>query len=175
MRSILKDKKGVSPVIGVILMIGVTITLAGSVYIMAGTYIGMAEGEPEIVNVEVDIVADGISEYSEENTVVHRYSGVKIDIISGIFDWGNYKVLVNSKRVFTVPSNVVPVGSVPDASTDPGPTNFGRSQAGEHQWFTENGYREDFMPMKTGTPYNVKIINIQTNQLVWENDIESTR
>jgi len=174
MRSFKVNKKGVSPVLGVLLMIGITVVLSGSVYLMSNSYIGDAGGEPEIVNVMVNIDANGVSEYGpEDQTVVHRYSGVSVEIISGTFDWSEYKFLVNSRRVFTVPTNAVSHGQIPDASMEPQPWNSGKSSAGEYQWFTENGYRDDFQPMRAGSTYNVKIVNIETNQLVWENDIEA--
>lgn len=176
MKTLKKDDSGVSPIIGVILMIGLTVILSGSVYVMSTAYINQAGDEPEIVNVVVDIDVDGVTEYSgEDRTTAHTYSGVSIEIISGTFDWSNYKVLVNSKRVFTIPSSSVPLGSIPDASSDPPPQNSGTSRAGQYQWFTEYGYREDLLPMKVATEYTIKIVNIQTNQLVWENDIMSHR
>lgn len=167
-----EDNNGVSPVIGVILMVSITIILAGSVYLISNSYINDAGGEPEIINIRVDIDVNGIEERSsEDGTLVHTYSGIHIDVISDTFDWENYKIIVNSKRVFTIRSNSVNVGEVPDASSDPAPENWGKTNAGGNQWFTEHGYRDDLLPMRIGGEYSVKVVNTATNTLVWQNTI----
>jgi len=74
-------------------------------------------------------------------------------------------------RVFTVPSKVISHNQVPDASDDPGPKNKGKTPVGITQYFTEEGYRDDFAPMVKGESYNVVIVNIRDNQVVWSGDV----
>ncbi len=165
MKSITKDIRGVSPVIGTLLMIAITVSLSGTVYIMTSQYTDMAQGGPEIVNIKVSLYAKGIKETDPDGTPNdHTYSGLKIEIISNSMLWSKYKVLLDAEKVFTIPFKYIAEGTIPDANDDPEPENYGRTFAGEEQWFSEEGYRNDFLPLTAGKYYVNPLISPQWAQ-----------
>jgi len=169
------DRSGVSPVIGVLLMLTLTVMLSGSVWLAVNTYASDAEGGPEIVNVRVSIETSGIREVSDDGTPTGRtYSGLRIEVISGTYEWQRYKVLVDGKKMFTVGSELIREGSVPDGNSEPAPLNYGVSQAGEVQWFTEDGLRSDLSPLMRLNEYDVRIVNLGTDSMVWQREVLAT-
>ena len=169
-----KDIEGVSPIVGTLLMIAITVSLSGSVYLMASNYQNMAHGGVEIVNIRVSVHTKGIQEvYSDGTPTGHTYSGLKVEVMSKSFQWGHYKVILASEVVFTVPSSTVLVGEIPDANDEPAPYNYGGTFAGGEQWFSEEAYRNDLLPLTYGTYYDVRIVNINTNSLVWRGEVRA--
>ena len=175
MRSIKMDTEGVSPVVATLLMISITVTLAGTVFLTASYYQSMAEGEPEIFVVDVDIQEDGLEEiYGDGGPTGHTYSSLSVSSTHRTIKWERYKVMIDGERVFTVTSRQLTANQVPDASDDPGPTNSGRTSPGMVQYFTEEGYRDDFRPLETGKTYHVVIVNINEQNVVWMGDVTAS-
>jgi flagellin-like protein len=174
MRHIEVEDKGVSPVIATVLMLGITVTLASTVFLISGEYISMADGGPEMFIVDVEIDHDGIREAgSEGRGDGHTYSALMIESTHRMIDWSEYKATVDGSKIFTVPSKVISHNQVPDASDDPGPKNKGKTPVGAIQYFTEEGYRNDYEPMVKGDTYEVVIVNIEDNRVVWSGDIRA--
>jgi flagellin-like protein len=168
------DDSGVSPIIATLLMIGITVTLASSVFLLSNEYMEMAEGEPELFMIEVELDSDGIIEAgSEGRGPEHTYSAVKIESINRMIDWSKYKVTVDGGKVFTVPSRMISQNQVPDASDDPGPRNSGKTPVGEIQYFTEERFRDDLESMVKGQTYRVIIVNLAENRVVWSDDVRA--
>ncbi len=168
MRSIKIDEEGVSPVIATILMIGITVVLAGSVFLISGYYTSLAEGEPEIFVVDVEIDPTGIEEIdSDGGSTGHTYSTLKISSTHKVINWEKYKVTIDGERVFTIPDSKITATNVPDASDDPAPVNSGKTLVGNDQYFTEESYRDDYRPLTQGTSYYVVVVNLDDNRVVW--------
>ncbi len=135
----MKKNDGVSPVIAVILMVAITVVLAGVVFLWAQSFTDDADGGVETINVKAS--ADG----SDDDLV--------FEVISGTMKWDDYKILIN-------------------ATTEVTTTAALESSAGEMATFTAAAGPPSFF---TGTiEYNVRIINIADNAVVWEDDIIAT-
>ena len=132
MKALKKNDMGVSPVIAVILMVAITVVLAGVVFLWAQSFTDDSGGTVETMNVK--------------GTIDDSAETLSLEVISGTYTWGDYKVLVNG--------------------TDELTTATASSSAGETVSFTEAGYTFD-----VGYSYNIKIINIADNKVVWENNI----
>jgi flagellin-like protein len=172
MRHIKLDEKGVSPVIATVLMLGITVTLASTVFLISGEYIEIAGGGPEIFIVDIELDPDGIREAgSEGRGEGHTYSAVVITSTHRMIDWSDYKVTVDESKVFTVPSKVISRNQVPDASDDPSPVNKGKTPVGLSQYFTEEGFRNDYQPLMKGEKYDVVIVNIDDTSVVWSGEV----
>ncbi|MGA1820371.1 MAG: archaellin/type IV pilin N-terminal domain-containing protein [Thermoplasmatota archaeon] len=168
------DDRGVSPVVATLLMIGLTVSLAGSVYVMTIKYSDMAEGKPEIFVCDMEIDVDGVIEVDANGRLTgHTFSALMVSPLHRMIDWANYKVTLEGEMVFTVPDRYITSGQVPDASDDPGPTNSGRTIVGDTKYLTEEGLRNDFNPLKKGGKYDVVIVNIKENRVVWSGDVKA--
>ncbi len=132
MKAMKKNDMGVSPVIAVILMVAITVVLAGVVFLWAQSFTDDSGGTVETMNLK------GTIDDSEEE--------LSLEVISGTYSWDDYKVLVNGTD---------PLTTTVDSS----------SSAGETALFTGS------VTFDVGNSYNIKIINIADNKVVWENDI----
>lgn len=130
MKAMKKNDLGVSPVIAVILMVAITVVLAGVVFLWAQSFTDDAEGGVETINVKGSL----------DDSANELY----LEVISGTLEWADYKIMVN--------------GTTQLSTTDTS------SSAGSTATFTDMDY-------VVGTEYNVKIINIADNKVVWEDDI----
>ncbi|MGA1872155.1 MAG: archaellin/type IV pilin N-terminal domain-containing protein [Thermoplasmatota archaeon] len=174
MRNLRSDDAGVSPVIATIILIGITVSLAGTVYLMTDNYSKMAGDKPEIFVADMEIDVDGVIEVDAEgHPTGHTYSALVVSPIHRHIEWGDYKVTIDGERVFTVMDRHVTSTQVPDASDDPSPVNSGRTVVGAEQYLTEEGYREDFRPLQRGGIYYVVIVNLVENEIVWKGDVRA--
>ncbi len=155
----MKKNDGVSPVIAVILMVAITVVLAGVVFLWAQSFTDEAGGGGEILNVRGTIDANGFADDTPDS-----YSGLEIEVISGTVSWSEYKVTIEGVQVYTETQAAALTAA-----------NAGSSSAGESQWFTIATYEVVAgTPLVAGTEYNVKIVNIGDNVVVWEDDIIAT-
>ncbi|MGA1793782.1 MAG: type IV pilin [Thermoplasmatota archaeon] len=88
MKALKKNDLGVSPVIAVILMVAITVVLAGVVFLWAQSFTDDAGGDVEKMNVK------GVIDDSDDDLI--------IEVISGKITWGNYKVTVDGSQLTTV-------------------------------------------------------------------------
>lgn len=134
MKAMKKNDMGVSPVIAVILMVAITVVLAGVVFLWAQSFTNETGGTVKALNLK------GSLDDSDEE--------LSLEVISGTIVWSDYKVLVNGTTQLS--------------------TSAGTSNAGETATFTDATSTIDFA---AGTSYNIKIIDIAENKVVWEDDI----
>jgi flagellin-like protein len=135
MKALKKNDLGVSPVIAVILMVAITVVLAGVVFLWAQSFTDDAGGGVETINVK------GVIDASDAD--------LSIEVVSGTYTWSDYRVLVD--------------GAVQINTTTT------ESSAGETAVYTADG--TGTWTVAAGEEYNVKIINIGDDKVVWEDDI----
>ena len=128
----LKKNDGVSPVIAVILMVAITVVLAGVVFLWAQSFTDDADGGVDTINVKAN--ADGSDD------------ALYFEVISGTMKWDDYKILTTTAGL--------------------------ESSAGEKATFAGAAGADSFFS-KT-IEYNVRIVNIADNAVVWEDDIIAT-
>ena len=134
MKSLVKKDAGVSPVIAVILMVAITVVLAGVVFLWAQSFTDESNTTVETINVK--------------GTIDDSAETLALEVISGTYTWANYRVTIDGTVVTTV-----------DVSTSAGGTVT----------FTDPDILVDNFIV--GTSYNVKIVNIAEDKVVWEDDI----
>jgi flagellin-like protein len=156
MKAMKKNVLGVSPVIAVILMVAITVVLAGVVFLWAQSFTDEAGGGGEILNVKASIDVNGLTGASGG-----PYSLVTVEVISGSVDWSQYKITVDGVQIYDVAT----------LATNPDITNGESASAGDSEYFSIAAWST---PLAAGTEYNVKIVNIGENALVWEDDIIAT-
>ena len=156
MKAMKKNTLGVSPVIAVILMVAITVVLAGVVFLWAQSFTDEAGGGGEILNVKGSIDANGLVDGTPTT-----YTVLTIETISGTVDWSLYKVTVGGVQVYDVAS----------LTTTPDTSNGLTASAGDSTYFSVAAWTT---LLTAGTEYNVKIVNIGENALVWEDDIIAT-
>ena len=132
MKNLTKKDTGVSPVIAVILMVAITVVLAGVVFLWAQSFTDESDSTVDTMNVK------GSIDDSDET--------LTLEVISGTYSWDDYRVTVDGTIVTTT------AGSS---------TSAGGSAV----------FSEALTTFDVGTEYNVKIVNIAEDQLVWEDDI----
>ena len=160
MKAMKKNTLGVSPVIAVILMVAITVVLAGVVFLWAQSFTDEAGGGGEILNVKGSIDVNGFAD-NTATPVEHVHSVLTIETISGTVDWSLYKVTVGGVQVYDVAS----------LTTTPDTSNGLTASAGDSTYFSVAAWTT---LLTAGTEYNVKIVNIGENALVWEDDIIAT-
>jgi len=133
MKAMKKNDMGVSPVIAVILMVAITVVLAGVVFLWAQSFTNEAGGTVRSLNVKGSIDAGN--------------SELQLEVISGTITWADYKILVDGSEVSGA--------SVNETS----------SSAGETAHYYSHG------SFSVAQSYNVKIVDIAENKVVWEDDI----
>ncbi|MFW3145796.1 MAG: hypothetical protein ACMUIE_03175 [Thermoplasmatota archaeon] len=172
MKKVFRDDEGSSVVIATLLLVSLTVLMAGALYLISVQYTDMDENTPEIMNIKVSISSMGITELDGSGSETGLfYSALIIENREGVIDWSEYRITVASEQVFSVPSDTLQRSDVPDASDDPAPHNSGRTSAGGAQYFTEEDYRSDFHPLTKGSTYLVRIINVNRNAVVWVDDV----
>lgn len=172
MRKIFRDNIGSSVVIATLLLVSLTVLMAGALYLVSVQYTDMSDSTAEIMNIKVSISSMGITEVDGSGAETgFFYSALIIENREGYLDWSEYRITVASEQVFTVPSDTLQRSEVPDASDDPAPRNSGRTSAGGAQYFTEEDHRSDFHPLQKGSTYIVRIVNVNRNAVVWVDDV----
>jgi flagellin-like protein len=86
MKALKKNDMGVSPVIAVILMVAITVVLAGVVFLWAQSFTDDAEGGVETVNVKASLYEDTAAALDK----------IEIEVISGTMTWSEYTVTIES-------------------------------------------------------------------------------
>ena len=137
MKAMKKNDMGVSPVIAVILMVAITVVLAGVVFLWAQSFTNEAGGTVRSLNVKGSIDAS-------EDTL-------SLEVISGTITWSDYNILID--------------GTLQSTWATSTPTT---SSAGETAVWDDDGTNIDFTAAQS---YNVKIVDIAENKVVWEDDI----
>ncbi|MBN1389852.1 MAG: type IV pilin [Candidatus Thermoplasmatota archaeon] len=155
MKAIRKNDMGVSPVIAVILMVAITVVLAGVVFLWAQSFTDDAGGDVETLNIRGEIDVNGLTVSSVD------YSCLSLEVISGKIDWTKYKVTIETTVVYT------------SSTTAIGTANTGESNAGDTAFFSATTLTGTDA-LVSGTEYSVKIVNIGDNKVVWDNDIIAT-
>lgn len=137
------NDSGVSPVIAVILMVAITVVLAGVLYLWVSSLADTDEGA-ETLNVKAEAYAD--SNVADVDKVV-------IEVIGGTITWGDYKVTVAGEQWYTATAS----GSAGDSVT----------------FYDEGaGAPADAEPgFDVGNELTIKIVNLGDNKVVWEKDL----
>ncbi len=141
----MKKNDGVSPVIAVILMVAITVVLAGVVFLWAQSFTDDADGGVETVNVKA-------AAYDNDDAgPPATFDYITFEIVSGTYDFDDYRVTLDG-------TTLTVVGATTEFS------------AGESVSF-ENNAADLFEPSDS---VDIKIINIADNKLVWEDDVIAT-
>ncbi|WP_048050772.1 type IV pilin [Methanosarcina soligelidi] len=154
-----KNDKAVSPVIGVVLMVAITVILAAAI----GSSVfgqGTSESAPQA---NLDIEAAGI--ISSNSTAIIKIEHLGGDPIN--FDTTKVMASVNggNSQPITAALGTVTVGDIKtlylidDAST-----------ANPKEALKDNSGTSP-VPMKSGNTVNIKIIDIKTSQLICDKDV----
>ncbi|MCU0799371.1 MAG: type IV pilin [Candidatus Thermoplasmatota archaeon] len=150
-----KNDMGVSPVIAVILMVAITVVLAGVVFLWAQSFTNEAGGTVKNLNVRGDIDANGIVVAGPV-----YYPVLTIEVISGKIVWSDYKVTINGVSVWDVADLVTAPETIAAG------TNTVTSNAGDTAYFSHST-----LAVTSGTEYSVKVVHIKENKIVWEANI----
>ena len=132
-------KDGVSPVIAVILMVAITVVLAGVVVLWVTRLSKTEEEGPEMLTLDVKLYDSTTNDYME----IYNNGG-------GEINWANYKITIDG----------TPIAN----------TLSGTTEVGEKVTFT-NGTDNVSISVTAGQTYTVKVVNIVTNKVVWEQEI----
>ena len=145
MKRVLRERDGVSPVIAVILMVAITVVLAGVVYVWAQSFTDEIREEPDYFNVRVYITTDEDSPPSQL---------LRVELIEGRILWSSFSVKVE---------NVVLATSTEE------------DRAGDQEIFVIPDSTSSGIDVSVGNPYTVKIISIDFNSIVFNDDIICSR
>jgi flagellin-like protein len=137
-----KDRKGVSPVIGVILMVAITVVLAGVVFVWASSFTNQAEGEPSYFHVDPQITTTG---------GIHPDQRLTVEVMEGKIEWNLFSVKIDNVELNTS-SEIDNAGNI-EVFDIP---NFDFPSGG--------------ILLTVGSQYTLKIISIDHNKIVF-NDV----
>lgn len=87
MKAMKKNDLGVSPVIAVILMVAITVVLAGVVFLWAQSFTDDADGDVE--NLDITVSISGATD------------AMTIQVTSGTYTWSEYRVTVDGATLDT--------------------------------------------------------------------------
>ncbi len=157
-----EDDKAVSPVIGVILMVAITVILAAAIGSSVFSH-GTAKSAPQAnLDIKSAGIADGIASVKIEHLggeTIHFEDAQKTKVMASLK--GGTSVLIASANDATNGLNAFGVGSVKTLKLT--------SNAGA----TTNAFASA-TPTATpasGDTVNIKIIDVQTNQLICDKDV----
>jgi len=145
LKRVLCERKGVSPVIAVIFMVAITVVLAGVVFLWAQSFTDEVKDEPIYYNVRVTITTDEGSPPDQQ---------LRVDLIEGSIKWNYFTVKVS--EVILAPS-----------------TN--EDHAGDQEIFSIPDSSVSGLDVSVGSYYTVKIISIDYNTIVFNDDAICTR
>lgn len=155
-----KDDKAVSPVIGVILMVAITVILAaaiGSSVFSKGATESAPQANLDIKAVGIDPSNDNIASVRIEHLggdVIHFEDVQKTKVTASLN--GGTSVVIATANDATNGLNIFEVGSV---------QTLGLSDKADN---STNAFTAD---PKSGDTINIKIIDVQTNQLICDKDV----
>ncbi len=137
-----KDLIGVSPVIAVILMVAITVVLAGVVFIWASSFANQAQGEPSYFHVRPSLTTTGGTNPDQRLTV---------ELLNGKIEWDQFSVKIDDIEL-NVTANI--------------------DNAGDMEIFDvpHFDYPSGGLLLEVGTHYTLKIISLDQNKIVF-NDI----
>ena len=115
MKALKKNDLGVSPVIAVILMVAITVVLAGVVFLWAQSFTDEAGGDVDTINVKVKGF-DDVTDY------------IEIEIVSGTYTWAEYAVTVDGIAMTFVPVGTETSNSAGEKATFTAAADLGASQ-----------------------------------------------
>ncbi len=147
MKALKKNDMGVSPVIAVILMVAITVVLAGVVFLWAQSFTEDADGGVETLNIKVAAYQD------ETNSAADK---LEIEVLGGTIVWGDYTVKVDGVEWLLFDDGD---GVAGNTKTTAGQTAVYYSDA--------DGESGDFLK---GESYKVQIINLEQNKVVFTNE-----
>ncbi|MFW3145394.1 MAG: type IV pilin [Thermoplasmatota archaeon] len=93
MKAMKKNFMGVSPVIAVILMVAITVVLAGVVFLWAQSFIG-DEDTVDTMNIKVNLYAD--------QTGPNTADKIEVEVVSGQINWGDYEIRIGATTLTDV-------------------------------------------------------------------------
>ena len=141
-----EDEEAVSPVIAIILMVAITVVLAGVLYVWV-TSLADTEDTVKTLNLQGSIGVDA-TELKINMSLEHR-GGDPIN-------WNDYQVTVDNKQLAAVPFSGED-GSLDDQGTV-GETGY---------WI----YSFTGTAFEVGGTYTVKVIHTETANIAWEKSI----
>jgi flagellin-like protein len=145
MKAMKKDLAGVSPVIAVILMVAITVVLAGVVFLWAQSFTEDAGGGAKTLSVELELMEDpdaALPDVTAETDLV-------ITPLKGNIIWADYQLIFN--------------GAVIDTSALAAVT----TNVGIDQTIDVSGAAE----LTVGTEYTVKMIFIEDQSVILDTDV----
>ena len=92
MKSMKKNDMGVSPVIAVILMVAITVVLAGVLYLWVSS-LADTDKETDLLDMKIEAFADA--------TVANDYDKIEVTVNSGTVNWAEYKLTVDGEQWYT--------------------------------------------------------------------------
>ncbi len=139
LRSKKEDLSGVSPVIGVILMVAITIVLAGVVFVWASEFTDYSKEEVDLIQVKLDLKTT-LTNHPSQELLVYIISGhitweeigTRVDGIS--LNGSNEKQSAGDEKIFDVPNHDFPSGG---------------------------------LKLEVGVEYLVKIISLDNNKIIF--------
>jgi flagellin-like protein len=147
MRRIFKcGDKAVSPVIAVILMVAITVVLAGTVFIWASSFSNETQGAPTYYNVRITITTD------EGTPPTQR---LRVELVEGTIHWSSFQVKINELSLTT--TNEEDNAGDDEIFSVPGSSNPGGG-----------------LDLSLGTSYVIKIISIDHQRTVYNDEIICT-
>jgi len=154
-------KDGVSPVIAVILMVAITVVLAGVVVLWVTRLSQTQEEAPEVLNLEVHLYNGGTSDEGSSAATDGDY--LEFTVLSGSVKWSNYKITIAGTSIYGDGT------SGDDWTMSPSTTTTTAGETIKFQEGTSSGPTP--IAIDTGETYNIKIINIEQQKVVWEKDV----
>jgi len=145
MKAMKKNDLGVSPVIAVILMVAITVVLAGVVFLWAQSFTDDAEGDVRSLNIKVSLYSD----------TADAADKLEIEVLGGTIIWTDYKVVVFGEATITDTDG-----------PDSGATDD-KSNAGDTAVFNLDG---DGSTINAGEGYKVQIIDLEGNKVIYTNE-----
>jgi flagellin-like protein len=144
MKAMKKDLAGVSPVIAVILMVAITVVLAGVVFLWAQSFTEDAGGGAQTVSVDLELSDDGAA-----------VTELTITPLRGDIQWADYKLIFNGHEIDTSALVTSTVGI--DEVIDVDGTNYVVPAA--------------YAALTVGQEYNVKMIYIEDQSVVLNTNV----
>ncbi len=156
-----KNDMGVSPVIAVILMVAITVVLAGVVFLWAQSFTDQAGDDVKTLNLKVGIDSNAFLCGANAD-----HAGVEIEVLGGTINWNEYKILINVGGSDIILYNAL---TSVDVSAAPLSANGdSQSLAGETVWYTQDTLTT--ASVTVGSPYTVKIVDIDGNRVAWKSE-----
>jgi len=118
-----------------------------------------------ILMVAITVVLLSLDVHAYDDSTANTAGGdsdyIKFTVLSGTVDWSEYKITLEGTTIWN--------GAATTNWDGPSSTTTG---AGETAQFSYTGDQADSdSPIETGNTYNIKIINIEQQKVIWERDV----